>query len=615
MKISKLINIAVVVLLLLVAAQLFGEFLLADTAALVGVGRGEFFPLVHGVTNAYHLWRFDPITGLMFDHFGIEGGAISMLSLFAAGMCIIFYQFNNTFLVSLKLGVILSVSLLFLAGFDAVILGALSWLPLVIATINFALQNPSKLAGLVAVAAAVLMMCLAANQVAPFFGILLGIYIWDRARYIPGRFREAITGFLIFPPILSALLIPSPPFERYQPFAHFVPDYKTIQGRFGLIGPEIQFPVIDFHAVRALIDHPFILTSLLFFIFAAWKSFTQLSDRDPGFTRNPFNWKFPLVISAIASFSFLWFGLASPDLAQMSPVAAINRMLPGLSLISLPPVLFITLLLTLVTAIFQALPERDRGYYAIGLLVIILAHPKNAPIIWSNKSLKRTLIDDRLHPSSEVEFGQRQKFISRFQGLPREQQRALNSPGLYLIRKRGLNAWQNFIDDKNLVFQDLEDLSPEISVFNNSADLSKIIDRDVTTRARIGVTPQSGQDALLIKFKKPTDLVGLWLRNDTFTSDYPRALRISVAEDCSLDAVRDRTQFKNLTAVFEHLDWEGAVRLSPAGVPFFGPITEIKVTFRPQKSVGCILAEQPKIEPRYDWSVTGVQIIKMKEVQ
>jgi hypothetical protein len=596
-----------------VAAQLFGEFLLADTAALVGVGGGEFFPLVHGVTNAYHLWRFDPVTGLIFDHFGIEGAAISMLSIFAAGMCLLFYEFNNTFLVSLKLGVILAVSLLFLAGLDSVILGALSWLPLVIAATNFALQNSSKLSGLAAVGAAVLMMSLAANQMAPFFGILLGIYIWERARYVPGRFRAAITSLLILPPIVSALFIPGPPFERYQPFSHFVPDYKTIQGRFGLIGAEIQFPVIDFHAVRALIDHPFILTSLLFFIFAAWKSFTQLSDRDPGFTRNPFNWKFPLVISAITTFSFLWFGLASPDLAQMSPVAAINRMLPGLSLISLPPVLFITLLLTLVTAIFQALPERDREYYAIGLLVIILAQPKNAPIMWSNKSLKEVLIDDMPLQSDGIELRQRREFISRFQGLSREQQRALSSPGLYLIRKRGLNAWQNFIDDKNLVFQDLEELTPELSVFNKTAELDKILDRDVTTRARIGVTPQSGQDALLIKFKKPIDLVGLWLRNDTFTSDYPRALRISVAEDCPLEAVRDRTQFKNLTVVFEHLDWEGAVRLSPAGVPFFGPITEIKITFKPQESVRCLLAEQPRIEPRYDWSVTGVQILTLKE--
>ena len=591
---------------MLLACQIFQGFILIDTAALIGLGDGQFFPLVHGKTNAYHTWRFDPIAGLLFENFGLEFAALWMVALFVIGLTALLVQLENSFLTSLKFGLVVGVGLLLLVGLDVVIIGSVSWVPLLIWAFNFSIQNPNKISGLVSVASIVLMMSTAANQVASLIGIVMGIFAWERARYLPRNFRRMVTAILIIIPSISALFIPGPPFERYQPSSHFVPDYNTIQGRFGLLGPEIQFPVIDFHAVRFLINQPIFYLSLLFFIYAALKSYQETDPKIIGQPERQFSWQYPLVLLVVFIIGLFWFGSAMPNLAQLSPIAVINRMLPGLSLLALPVIIFVISLLVISVLIFQALPRKDRGYYTIGFVILLATQTFNAPLLWSTKEFKAAF-------SGKAKIVTHKDLKNSFQEMNPQQQRAVTSPSLYLVRQRGLDSWSSFIDDKKLLFQDLEELNAEVATFNNSKDISNLIDGDVTTRVRVGRTPQSGKDALLIKLAEPTSLVGIWLRNDTFTSDYPRALRISVATDCSLGALRDRSMFTELRTMLDHPKWEGAIRVSAAGVPFFGPITEVKVLFTPQQNVRCILAEHPKPEPRYDWSVTGVQLIRQEE--
>jgi hypothetical protein len=568
-----------------------------DTAIFRAEGGIEFFPLVHGVTNAYHVWRFDPLAGAIFSSFGFVGVAVFLHLITFAGIALLLWTLKFSLFESICLGIV-SVLLTqpIAVGFDTIILGALAWVPSCLVVLVLGFNQGFRRVHYFSLALLSVLLAFSANQVALLFMLGFAFYAWERARYLHPRLKYELLFILLIPAAVSAFLIPGPFFERYQPFSHFVPSYNTGQGRYGLLGPEIQFPVIDIGAVREAFNYLFIYLAAGLLLFVAWASSNVTTKR--------------VIFGLMALLgSLAWLALTGPHTSQISPIAAINRMLPGLSLVSLAPILFVLAGTTFFIILAFFLSPRSRAFYILGLSFLCCYSAGFAPLVWDMKKFQHIFSRTKVGPEL-VSLKDSQRVFTE---LSPEDQRAIVSPGLFLIRRYGLESSKHFIDDKNLIFKDLEDFAPAVITANSTPDILNLIDRDLNTRATVGRTPQKGADWLLIRVPDPLDINGLWLRSDGFTSDYPRALEIKVASDCHLESLKTNPDFSQFRAVINYKPWEGAIKVSPSGVPYFGPIIDVKVSFETQKQIRCILARHIFPESLYDWSVTSVQLAFLRE--
>jgi hypothetical protein len=579
---------------------LFNRFLPVDSAALSAAGGGAYFTLVHGVTNAYHLWRFDPVIGFIYNLYGYQFAILSLLLIAALGVTLLLWSLKLKLLDAFCFAVVLVMALGPVSvGFDSVIIGSLAWLPWCVGIILIGFDQGFRRVHYLALFLISVLLSFSSNQLAPVFMLFNSFYVWERSRYLHPRLKYELIAILLIPAIVLSFLIPGPFFERYQPFSHFVPAYNTEQGRYGLVGPEIQFPVIDLAAVRSALNYPWIYLGAL--LIALVTARLLGSDRSKIVTGGSI-----ALIAALA-----WFAMTSPHTSQISPIAAINRMLPGLSLLTLAPVVFVLTGAIILILFATAISQPKRIFCTLIGSILALWGAGAAPVVWDIDKF-RTIFDVA---DSNGQVTSIDDFKVKFSESSEENKNAVISPGLYLIRNYGLGSWQNYIEDKDLIYRDIEELSPSLEVANGTPDILNLVDLNLNTRARIGRSPQTGNDWIMVRLKDPASISGLWLRNDGFTSDYPRAFQIGVVEDCSLENIKATDDFSMFKIVSSYSPWEGQIKLTKAGVPYFGPITDIKVTFAPQENIRCIIIKQPVAEAFYDWSATGLQLAFAKDPQ
>lgn len=606
-----LVSLCTIGLFVLSLCKLFDKFLLIDTTIFNSLGGLQTFPIVHAVSNAYHMWRFEPIAGLIAHYVGADWAIWWLVFNFSVGTAALIFillpKDSQRATQAILLGSLSAMSLLVLFGLDSVIWGSLSWLPLLFAILLLGFERGFELKTILAFLFVSILQALSANQVALLFAIPMALFGWDRARYLNPKVKYQLIFSLLIPAILVSFLMPPPFFERYTLLSHFVPYYLTEEGRFGLIGPELDPSPIDLTGLRSTLRLNFLYGGLAIFIIFLLKGFL-------GFRQN--NGKFDLTKSLWAAFfiflALIWTTLEESDLAQISPISAINRLLPGLYLIPLDSIVFAFAVVSLLILVALGLTSKNRAFYNLTLSAGTFYFVAFSPVIWSesaNKFQKLIPVETNLDKSTAPISLTHQEFRDAFHSLPSFKKVGIVSPGLHILLNHGLSVIDDFNRQKEIKSVDLATLSPKLFSFPTPPDLNNILDAEKNTRSRIGKAPIKGNEWLLIELGKPMPLQGIWIRSEEFHWDYARSVQILVSSECDGEGITKSGNFDTFKEVYEDSSWEGYVNLSPQGVPFYGPASEMKVFFTPQSSVGCILIRNRTADSGYDWSITQILVI------
>jgi hypothetical protein len=151
-------------------------------------------------------------------------------------------------------------------------------------------------------------------------------------------------------------------------------------------------------------------------------------------------------------------------------------------------------------------------------------------------------------------------------------------------------------------FRSIRRMKPTLDASNNVGDLVATIDNKPLTRWSSGGGRQTAGEWLTIAFATPRTLKGIELSTGGFGADYPRGLRLSGGERCD-----------GPLQELAHLpEWEGPIRFTSDGHPYYGGQPEVKVYFRPTK-VGCLKIEQIGRSTRFDWSVAELLVLPASE--
>ena len=122
------------------------------------------------------------------------------------------------------------------------------------------------------------------------------------------------------------------------------------------------------------------------------------------------------------------------------------------------------------------------------------------------------------------------------------------------------------------------------------------IDGDLKTRWSTG-RPQSNGDQLLLEFPTPVHLQAANLRSLQSTADFPRGLGVYISED-GVDYL----------TVLEQKDWQGEVRWSKDGSPYFGPQSSVVVYLPKEKAVKYLKFVQLSEDKLFNWSIDEVEL-------
>jgi len=582
----------------------FGEqFLLIDTAVLNSLGGLQTFPLIHAVSNAYHMWRFEPIAGLIAHSFGAEWTLWWMVASFAVGASfltwVVLPRDSYRGIQSALTGVIVAALLVMMFGLDAVVWGSLAWLPLNFAVLLLGFERGFDLKLILALTCVSIFQVLAANQVALLFAIPMALYGWDRARYLNAKIKYQIILTLLIPATIVSVFMPSPDLERYALFSHFVPNYFKGEGRFGLIGADLDPYPVDLKGLRSILKLNLLYGGAAIFIVFLLKGFLGFKN-----TVGKLNLTKPLLIILFLFCSLIWSTLNDSDFAQISPISAANRLLPGLYLISLEPIIFAFAVAALLILVGIGLTNRHRSFYILALSAGVFYYAGASPIIWRDGADKfKNLILANKDPNI---FLSHSDFKNTFDDLSVAKKTGIISPGLGVLLHKGLAVIEDYYKQKENKFNNLITLSPKLFASSNTSDLLNILDPEKATRSRVGKAPLKGDEWLLIELARPTSAQGIWIRAEEFYWDYARSVQILVAPECRGEEISKSGDFDGFREIFEDSSWEGYIHLSPKGVPFYGPGSEMKVFFKPQAQVGCILIRNRTPDSGYDWSVTDI---------
>jgi hypothetical protein len=112
---------------------------------------------------------------------------------------------------------------------------------------------------------------------------------------------------------------------------------------------------------------------------------------------------------------------------------------------------------------------------------------------------------------------------------------------------------------------------------------------------------QKGDEILTIQFPSPTTVRGVELDPGIYSSDYPRGLKV-VGGACANESER--------RVLFLSQVWQGTIRFTPSGAPYFSPRYEVKALFAEATSVACLFIQQIGRASTNDWSVARVGIVQ-----
>lgn len=564
----------------------------------------KWHDILNLTSNAFYSWKNDRLLinlETLWKKNAVQSGQFpwgSSLVIFILGTLWLFASLRREGGVTTALlnSGALAVSLLLVLGFDQAIWSSLVFLPWFILFLRRLLSDRRDWLPFSIICLFLSMrLAASANQLAGLLFLLsLGI-CFALARDIRNREETPLPWFsalLMFAicvwPLFSAQV---PVFPDYPAHARIVPFSGVADFVRPLVGPETPLPLINREALRLS------LGGLSLVVFAVSWILLLLTGRSSSRRTSR-------ICLAAASLLALFASLDTvlPEhLSQIMPLAALSRTVPGLFFIPLAPFFSALGIFFLACALHAA-----RSDFLMALLtgVAVFASPLAT---YSNQDPQPLCSAPEL---LSQQFQQADEFKHRDKAAcPAELLKVLISPSSQIVRNEGAWIIARRSHLQSLRTRGLKRLTVELAASSNSDKqaLQQVFDGKPDTRWSPKKGRQEGGNSewLAFRLEKPVLTSGLEISPGSFRTDFPRGLRIMVASECA--ALPEKEE--GLTSVFDQLPWQGEIKFTSSGYPYYGGQSEVRAYFREDTNVQCIKIFQTGQTPNFDWSVSRVRLL------
>ncbi len=541
--------------------------------------RKSWYPLIHVSWNTFHLWRLDPVLSRITSILTGDEQFVGMTSrglhffVFFAGL----YLLQRSRGVSSQnagfFGILILVTILGTFGLDSVVLGSLTWFPLLLWAISEApLQSRKGIFALLTFGLAS-RVALTANQLSPIWGLFALILAsrmndsQEERTVIATAYRRFLILLVLTPTLYVAFTTPSAVFPDYPAFSHVVPNDGVPGLNRPLIGPDMPLEIIDRGALRSdllpLASILFGLGTLLFVRAKNGKLFFSL----------------PTLLAGLVTLDVL----LPESLSQLAPIAAFCRLYPGASFLPLDGALLgLTLALLFLGISIYVKRSCIIGSSCSALLMI---GSMGGPLF-------RTELP---YPLKDPLFlGAHAKFVS---------------PSLHLIKEIGIESFERFEDSKGLVSitPKWEELTVVASHRNLPLKLHRLFDGVGSSRWSPKIGRQTGTESLRIFFHTPKNLGGIELLSGDFGTDFPRGIEIRGASHCPPGGPFTDSDYSLL---YRANPWNGPLGVTPNGYPYLGWEGYVRILFNENLPLSCLLIKQIGETESFDWSIAELRLLE-----
>lgn len=568
---------------LLGIAALFALTTVMEPAALMdGDPTAGWFNMINLHHNALIPWRFGHVTQALAQ--------ISPLSLIAErplvpltilliGSTLVVRDTRLVSSIGARFGSVYAVLpcalLLIAGGIDPLVIGSACWIPLIAFVGSSLLRHPNSTLRWLLLAIMSVENSFNANQVSPLSGVLaLGLIkllqrTTSKEQDQPCGIWLWLAIIILAPTVLTLVITPMPFLPKYPRSAHVVP-FSNVEGYVRpLLGGAYPFDTID----RGAAKHTYQFgAAILSALAAALYLLAQIR-------LHPLARSITVAGLVLAICAYLDTQLPE-DWAMIAPIASISRLLPWGSTYSM-------------TSIALGLSA-----WCLGYVVAVTS---------SRRSLALTVIAATLL----IAHGSRDLYhpYLRSSGLLKEEKIAAiaRTPSASIIRMIGphtshIEQWLAQLETSNrLPAKDVKSFGASVTIWPEprGQTLPNLTQGEPPFRWSTRTGQQHGNETLSIRFSSPTRIRGIELDPGAFSTDYPRGLTVR-GGNCSSP--------ESAPVLFEAPLWQGALRLTPKGLPYFAPRNDVRIIFPNEVVVECVFAQQTARAP-FDWSVSRIGIV------
>ena len=346
--------------------------------------------------------------------------------------------------------------------------------------------------------------------------------------------------------------MPAPDFPDYPELAHLVPDDNLegiVQPRYG---PSHPLAVIDRSYLKEKYSR---VTGMLLVLISL--SAVAFKGRFGSFGADLNRGAILLTLLVFAD------AVLFESFSQIMPLETLARVLPHQSYLPLAPLVFALS----IFLYFLALCSADK-LWVIGLSSLLIA--------------SFPLVEERSELLSEFEKSSGPS-LEKFLVSPSF--RLIAERGSYILKRRNLVERSTF----EAAAKYLQNAS--FSKAGSKSAYERIADGKLNTRWSPGSGRQTGDNWLYLRFKKEELLFGLELSPGTFTSDYPRGLRVSQPTACPSELERAINP-QDLRSIVDFASWQGSVAYTDQGFPYYSAQDKVEILFASMVAAECLYIEQ-----------------------
>lgn len=571
--------------LLGVLLPLFILVYLMESAVVVGDSHsGTWFPLINLNHNGFHSWRIDHVTQavatLVPSYNFAERPVVGIILLVLSTFLLLREVTSKGLQPKHAPPLLAAVGAVFLfiltVGLDPVVIGALAWVPIVAILAARGMTSERPLITYTMLACASIELVWSANQTA-LVSSVAALWLASTISQSTPRLRPQLifVSFLVLAPTLfTTVTAPMAEIPNYRKSAHVLPiddSYDTVRP---LVGPTYPFEVLDRRAVRS--EYNDRALAVLALAVVAWlvrrRSQTSLIQQSA------------TVGLSLALCVALCMELPEPW-ATISPLPSLSRVLPWATTYSLKAVILgLSAWLTAMSLLRIPALLSSLSLAVCSLVLLLVGSPHFFKPILRERGLAtnaelRPLI---LSPSAAI-----------IRSLAEDN---VNIPA-WLASVRG---------STHIHGEDIRALGGHVTI--TPAPRPEILEQAKKTegswRWSTRTGSQRGNEVLTLRFDTPQEVVGVELDPGQYFTDYPRGLRIKGG---SCDQA-----FAPL--IVEYPSWQGALKVTFRGAPYFSARNEVRVVFPSQQSVSCLFIYQTARAP-FDWSIVTIKILTPNSTQ
>ncbi len=530
---------------------------------------------LHLVFNDFHPWR--PDSALLFlDLLFLPSQAFLTGSYFAAVFfvfisgCYFLFRTRERDLHAATLCLLFPLLYICIVGIDVVAFAALAWLPwLLWASFRLRVDHSSWIWWAVVFGFFSWRLGASAHALS-FLGAgwvlvcTLGFHGKNSETFPTRGFGLfLLLTLLLLPALWSTFHLPEAAMPDYPASARVVPDDGVPGHVHPLLGSGPKVPIIDRASLRG-----FFAPWCASFLLLAVLNILQALRRNAGCTALT-----AAVISCCGFFVLCWDVYLPETLALIGPLAAMQRLIPGLLFLSPHAFIF--------------------GLSLLGMLLLQAQSPRSwlTPVLCSFCVLTTRLLIPFPCPQSvatEIPASDPGRAIALSPSAA-----VLKKAGTWILKDRRVASWQS-----------LSDAAPDVVITSwpeaRPKQIKHLFDQRTRSRWSLFRGKQNADEKLCLNFSRPLSLSGIELSTGDFVADFPRGLRISTVSNCEAPD-------KAVTStIVDYPRWEGPVQFTVRGYPYFGGQSNVRVIFPKTVEATAILVEQTGVSSNFDWSVAEI---------